>query len=120
MAFVDQAVVVYNDATKTFLPSNAIAVPTNSASGTLDFGFPVGKEGDTAIVTVSAPWVGVSTKIYCWAVATSTADHDPEDSLLEAILCTAINVVVGVSFDIEAYAPQGTWGRYVVYAVGIG
>lgn len=89
------------------------------ASGTVDFGFASGLEGDVATVTVPATWVTAGSKIVCVPAGGTTADHEPEDAVIEGIVANATNLVAGVSFDIEACAPQGTWGRYVINAVGL-
>lgn len=79
---------------------------------------PNGHEEDTAQVTVSAPWVTSGMNIIVTPSTISTADHDHEDILIELMQVRATNVVPGVSFDVIAHAPNGTWGRYVFNAVG--
>lgn len=91
----------------------------NVVQAEVNFGFPSGLEGDTATVTsVAAPWVTGTSIIVCTPQAVATPDHDPEDYAAEGLVSYAENIVAGVGFDIIAYAPQGTWGRYYVSATG--
>lgn len=82
----------------------------------LDFGT---AEHDTAIATISVTWVTAASIIICQVGTVTTADHDSEDPAIEAIQARAINIVSGVSFDIMAYAPGGSWGQYVVGYSGL-
>lgn len=91
----------------------------NATSGTVDFGFPSGEEGDVATVTVTATWVLATSNIICAPYAIATADHDPEDYAVEGITSYVSNLASGVGFDIIAAAPQGTWGRYTINAYGV-
>lgn len=85
----------------------------------LDFGFADGGEGDTATVTVSAPWVDTTSVIVCEAACLVSVDHEVKDAVVEDIRARATNVVPGVSFDIVGYAPNGTWGRHKVVYNGL-
>jgi hypothetical protein len=94
------------------------AAGANLVQGLVNFGPGSGRpEGDTASVTIPATWVTATSKIVC-APQSYPADHDPEDVVVEGIEAYAINLVPGVSFDVEAYAPSGSWGRYYVNAIG--
>lgn len=84
----------------------------NKASATLDFGFATGNEGDLATSTVSASWVTSSTRLVCLPSPADSPDHSVEETLAEDIRFSAVNVIPGTSFDVEAYAPNGTWGRH--------
>lgn len=86
----------------------------NSVSIPIDFG----TESDTLTVTVSASWVTTSTMIFLTVIPNSS-DHDPEDVVLEEISVTYGNIINATSFDIFVHAPCGTWGRYVVKAIGV-
>jgi hypothetical protein len=90
-----------------------------NAQATVDFGFPSGQEGDIATVTVSATWVLATSIITVSPYAFLTADHDPEDYAAEGITAYAANFATGVSFDIIARAPNNSWGRYVINAMGV-
>jgi hypothetical protein len=90
----------------------------NLAQAQVDFGYDAGGEGDTATVTVTAGWVTAQSIIVCTAAGESTADHGPEDAAAEGIVAYATNLMPGLSFDIIAYAPQDTWGKYLINAEG--
>lgn len=85
----------------------------------LDFGHTADGFGDVAITTVAATWVTANSIIQVQATGAASADHDPEDGLLEEISAMAVNIIPGTSFDIEAYAPNGTWGRYEMNYIGL-
>jgi hypothetical protein len=91
----------------------------NFATASVDFGFASGEGGDVATVTVAATWVLAGSKILCVPFAVATADHDPEDYALEGITAYATNIIAGVSFDVIASAPNGTFGLYTIHCVGV-
>lgn len=84
----------------------------------LSFGAFTGSQHNLAHMTVSAPWVEADSIILCQSGAITTADHDAEDAVIESIQARAINIIPGVSFDIEAYAPGGTNGSYYFIYLG--
>jgi hypothetical protein len=94
-----------------------IGGPSNLAQATVNFGY--SGEDYNATVTVSAGWVTSSSKILCNVAALATSDHDPEDAVVEDIQAHATNLNPGNSFDIECYAPNGSWGAYLVNAMGL-
>jgi len=81
---------------------------------TVDFGFPTGNEGDTATFTVNTTWASTSRRIVCLAFGGTTADHDPDDAIVEGIVAFSQNIVEGISFDVVSYAPQNSWGKYLI------
>lgn len=90
----------------------------NKVQATVDFGFATGNEGDIASVTVTATWVTATSIIVCTPAGVTTADHDPEDYVIEGIAAYPINIVAGTGFDIVAGARSNTFGNYVINAVG--
>jgi len=48
----------------------------------------------------------------------TTADHTPEDAILEGVKFEINNIVVGTGFDIIGHAPEGTYGKYTVKCLG--
>jgi hypothetical protein len=88
----------------------------NVAQATVNFGFDLSGEGDTASVTVPAAWVDTNSVIVCTPYAVQTSSHDPQDVLIEGIEAYATNIVPGVSFDVIALAPNNTFGQYVINA----
>lgn len=93
------------------------AIP-NTAQAQVDFGHATGGESNFARASVSAAWVESGSVILC-AVASGSADHDPEDGALEGITATACNLVEGSGFDVIAHAPGGSWGRYNINIMGL-
>lgn len=96
------------------------AIPPIPHTGTvvLDFEFSGGGEGGTAVTTVTASWVTAASAIAIQQAGISSADHDPQDAILEGIVASATNIIPGVSFDIQAYAVNDTWGRYTMQYSG--
>lgn len=90
-----------------------------SASGLVDFGFLAKAEQGFASTTISASWVTSTTVLVAAPYAVVTADHDPEDYAAENIHVSVLNVVPGVGFDVIAYAPFGSWGKYAVNILGV-
>jgi len=89
----------------------------NIGSATVDFG---ANDDTTATVTVTGQsWVGAGSIILCTPSGAATADHDPEDYVLEQISAVAINKVAGTGFDILVHAPEGTHGTYVINFMGV-
>lgn len=77
-----------------------------------------GSNDTTVSKTVLAPWVK-STNPPFVMIYGETTDHDVEDIVLEEIQLTVGNIIPGVSFDIIAHAPSGTWGKYNVLILGV-
>lgn len=90
----------------------------HTVQATVDFGHAGGGETDSASVTVPATWVTETSMIMCQPVVAATLDHDPIDVVIERISAFPSNLIPGISFDIVAYAPHETWGRYLINAVG--
>lgn len=84
---------------------------------TVDFGFATGQEETNTSVTVSAPWVRTGSQITCSPLGVATVDHDAEDVIVEGLVAYATNIIQGVSFVVEVYAPSNTWGKYVIRTV---
>lgn len=85
----------------------------------LDFGAST-QQGDTAIVTVLDTNVQNTSIILCDVAYISTADHEPEEAVIEDVnVAAGFNIVPGVSFDIYGYAPEGTHGKYKVNYIGV-
>jgi hypothetical protein len=99
------------------VPGAAVMRPgARTVTATVDFG---AAETESARVTVSAPWVTPSTPIICMVSGTTTPDHSDEDAAIEGVTAIAVDIVDATGFDIVAAAPHGTWGRYVIHALGV-
>ena len=86
-------------------------------TATLNFYNPDAPEETTARVTLAGlSWVNVNTVVIA-GFGGITADHGPDDALVENLSAYVENIIPGVGFDITAYAPLGTWGQYEVFAI---
>lgn len=82
---------------------------------TVDFG----TDSDMATTTVvSCPWVTAASRLVA-AFFGSTADHDPEDVLLDGLTVICDNIVAGVGFDVIASAPENAYGLFNVHVIGV-
>jgi hypothetical protein len=62
-------------------------------------------------------WVAADSYITCKVLGLTTADHTPEDAILEGVQFEINNIVVGTGFDIIGHAPEGTYGKYTVKCI---
>lgn len=80
---------------------------------TLDFGYAGGYgEGDLVMATLASPYIVATSRIVCLPSPAASADHSIDETLLEDIQFSAVNIIPNTSFDIVAVAPEGTWGRH--------
>jgi hypothetical protein len=87
----------------------------NSVRVEVDFG-----THDTYVeVVVAAPWATGASRITASPAPPSTADHDPEDALIEGLVAGVVSVTNGVGFTLGVSAPNGTWGRYNFDCLGV-
>tara|TARA_R110000822_G_scaffold17007_1_gene57496 strand:- start:153 stop:1805 length:1653 start_codon:yes stop_codon:yes gene_type:complete len=63
-------------------------------------------------------WVTADSYIVCNVLGITTADHTPEDAILEGVKFNINNIVAGTGFDIIGHAPEGTYGKYTVKCLG--
>jgi hypothetical protein len=63
-------------------------------------------------------WVTAGSYIECKVLGLTTADHTPEDAILEGVRFEIDNIVAGTGFDIIGHAPEGTYGKYSVKCLG--
>ena len=89
----------------------------NAVDAQIDFG----TSGNTAYVevTVAATWALSGTNILIRPGLPTTADHDPEDALIEGVACSVVGINPGVGFTIGVSASEGTWGRYDLVCIGV-
>jgi hypothetical protein len=62
-------------------------------------------------------WVAADSYITCKVLGLTTADHTPEDAILEGVQFEINNIVAGTGFDIIGHAPEGTYGKYTVKCI---
>ena len=99
--------------TSTINSSNSVVVTVNFENLSSD-------ESYSASATLTGQsWVTSSSKIVCSVFGVATADHDPDDYILEGVYAFATNIVNGVGFDVIALAPNGTFGRYIIHCIGV-
>ena len=107
--------------TTNFLRADGVfAAPPGGGGGSLtvvtgqvNFGPNTGQD-NLVTVTIPAATIGAGSFPIAFLRGTATADHDPEDYMVEGIEVVAANVVAGVSVDVIAYAPDGSFGLYDV------
>ena len=71
----------------------------------------------TKTVTGQA-WVAADSYIECKVLGITSADHTPEDAILEGVKFEINNIVAGTGFDIMGYASEGTYGKYTIKCLG--
>jgi hypothetical protein len=84
---------------------------------TVDFGFTGSGQGDIASYTFSGSsgnWVTNNSNIVCYPMGKTTINHDPDDVIVDNISAYVSNIYPGTGFDVTAYAPNGTFGSYVI------
>jgi hypothetical protein len=63
-------------------------------------------------------WVTANSFITCKCLGLTTADHTPEDAIIEGVRFEIDNIVAGVGFNIIGHAPEGTYGKYQIKCLG--
>jgi hypothetical protein len=63
-------------------------------------------------------WVTNSMFLNCKVLGLTSADHTPEDAILEGVKFEINNILGGTGFDIIGHAPEGTYGKYTVKCLG--
>ena len=93
----------------------------NRVQATVDFGSDSGaiKRSFDVAVTVSATWVTAESIIVCSMAGIATATHGVDDALIEGLIPVVDNLNPGIGFTIRVYSPLGSWGQYVVNAIGM-
>jgi hypothetical protein len=77
------------------------------------------KEATYVTKTVTGQsWVTADSFINCKVLGLTTADHTPEDAIIEGVKFEINNIVVGTGFDIIGHAPEGTYGKYSIKCLG--
>jgi hypothetical protein len=63
-------------------------------------------------------WVTNNMFLNCKVLGLTSADHTPEDAILEGVRFEINNIVAGTGFDIIGHAPEGTYGKYTIKCLG--
>ena len=98
--------------------SAKLPLPFSVSPVTLNFGHATSLEDYDAVAEVSAPWATAASRIVCTPTGIATADHDPDDYVVENVSAIAVSIVPGAGFIVHATAPGGTWGRYTFNVIG--
>lgn len=102
----------------------AAPAPVQSMLVTVDFGASGGGGANDARTTVTNFTWNKRAGDRARPVATvvgrpDVLGVDDEDALLDQVTAVVTNIVDGVSFDVVAFAPQGTTGLFEVQIVGV-
>jgi hypothetical protein len=123
----------YNTPGTTYTAENIIGLTLERFSGGLGAApppnfDPVGITGSVTLVhmeesyailgVTGQSWVAADTFITCKVLGLTTADHDPEDAILEGVRFEINNIVAGSGFDLIGHAPEGTYGKYKIKCLG--
>ena len=91
-------------------PAGGVFGSTIADFGSSDNG---GADAMSVTVTVAAAWV-TSTSYPIVEIGPGGDHLDADDLTSEEVYALVTNIVIGVSFDIEVFAPNGTWGQWLV------
>ena len=77
------------------------------------------KEETYVVKTVTGQaWATADSFITCKVLGLTSADHSPEDAIIEGVRFEINSIVPGVGFDIMGHAPEGTYGKYQIKCLG--
>ena len=85
----------------------------------VNFGLISQNEFNATVSSISAPWITSTSILVASPAGIATADHDPDDYFCDQIHAYCTNIQPGVSFDLVAFAPNGTWGNYLINVLGV-
>jgi len=105
---------VVNSISSSYATTASFVILTNTATGSINFGFTSSGENSFAETTILAPWVTTSSLIHIRVIPSN--DHDRIDSLLDGLIFSTENIINGISFDIYCHALNNTWGTYNIVA----
>jgi hypothetical protein len=99
--------------------NNPVTIASRTASGVveIDFGGTVTAEVDVASVTVADAGVTAGSEIIVSLQYAATADHSADEALISNVQLLPGVITAGVGFEIKAYAPDWTWGKYSIHWV---
>jgi hypothetical protein len=63
-------------------------------------------------------WVSENMFLSCKVLGLTSADHTPEDAILEGVRFEINNILGGTGFDIIGHASEGTYGKYTIKCLG--
>lgn len=92
--------------------STTATLPTYGTAS-LDFGFTASLEGDIATASVLNTYTKTKSIVVINSL-TSSNHNTVLDSLIEDVKFEISDKIEDIGFTIYAYAPNGTWGEYIV------
>jgi len=87
---------------------------TMTGQTTVDFGFTGGGESDYATTVVSNTNI-LQSSMVMYSVIASNDHQQTEDSLLDGLTFKTSDIIEGVSFTVNCYSLNNTWGSYNVF-----
>ena len=87
---------------------------TMTGQTTVDFGFTGGGESDYATTVVSNTNI-LQSSMVMYSVISSNDHQQTEDSLLDGLTFKTSEIIEGVSFTVNCYSLNNTWGSYNVF-----
>jgi hypothetical protein len=87
---------------------------TFTGNTSIDFSFSGGLESDFTTTTINNTNIKTTSSVI-YKVISSTDHNEIEDSLLDGLILTESNIIDGVSFTLNAYALNNTWGVYNIF-----
>jgi hypothetical protein len=103
--------------TLTISASGSGSSTVASGTVTIDFGASVTAETDVASVSVSDAGVTAGSEIVASLHYVDTADHTADEVLISNVQVMPGAITAGAGFEIRAYCPSLTWGKYAVHWV---
>jgi hypothetical protein len=87
---------------------------TMTGQTSVDFGFTGGGESDYATTVVSNTNI-LQSSMVMYSVIPSNDHQQTEDSLLDGLTFKTSDIIEGVSFTVNCYSLNNTWGSYNVF-----
>ena len=87
---------------------------TMTGQTSVDFGFTGGGESDYSYTVVSKTNI-LQSSMVIYTVISSNDHQQTEDSLLDGLTFKTSDIIDGVSFTVNCYSLNNTWGSYNVF-----
>lgn len=103
-----------NNTGGTFNVTGFFTGNTMTGQTSVDFGFTGGGESDYAYTVVSNTNI-LQSSMVIYTVISSNDHQQTEDSLLDGLTFKTSDIIEGVSFTVNCYSLNNTWGSYNVF-----
>jgi hypothetical protein len=100
--------------TATTISASTYLNLTKTGQTSVDFGFTGGGESDYATTVVSNTNI-LQSSMVMYSVISSNDHQQTEDSLLDGLTFKTSEIIEGVSFTVNCYSLNNTWGSYNVF-----